>query len=258
MANTFITIKTYTICYFFFYYYYDNNSKNRFFFIKYSIEKYVSKYKECMVRELLEKVFDNLIYRPNFGLNRTQLLESGLFNTCSTIYSNDYISGMYKDIAFVQSDIQIQDLLKLNYKRSTEFIFNGRWFIFNFNKQFKYDLIIRENGTLDYGSKTLQVEDLEFSQKFSISSNNPEGAFYILTPSFIENIKEIEKMTPGKIIFSFKGSKLHIALRDYKNSFEPRLLNNFDEEQAYDYIIKDIKIITNFINELKLNDNLFE
>lgn len=58
-------------------------------------------------------------------------------------------------------------------------------------------------------------------------------------------------------MFSFIDNKLYIALDGHKGAFEPSVLKGVDEERMYENIIDDIKVITNFVNELKLSSNLF-
>lgn len=181
----------------------------------------------------------------------------GLIRDGNTINSNDYISGTYKDIKFEQSDIEVKDIQNTSDGKEILYIFNGRFFIFEFEKNFKYFLQIKESRAIISANQRIQVEDIEFNKKFLVKANSQQEAFYMLTPIFIENIKQIEKISKGRIMFSFIDNKLYIALDGHKGAFEPSVLKGVDEERMYENIIDDIKVITNFVNELKLSSNLF-
>ena len=53
-------------------------------------------------------------------------------------------------------------------------------------------------------------------------------------------------------------NKLHVAVNNGEDSFEYNVLNPINEEEIEQDIIKDIKLITDFVNELNLDNNLFK
>ena len=53
-------------------------------------------------------------------------------------------------------------------------------------------------------------------------------------------------------------NKLHVAVNNDEDSFEYNVLNPINEEEIEQDIIKDIKLITDFVNELNLDNNLFK
>lgn len=53
-------------------------------------------------------------------------------------------------------------------------------------------------------------------------------------------------------------NKLHVAVNNGDDSFEYNVLNPINEEEIEQDIIKDIKLITDFVNELNLDNNLFK
>lgn len=53
-------------------------------------------------------------------------------------------------------------------------------------------------------------------------------------------------------------NKLHVAVNNGEDSFEYNVLNHINEEEIEQDIIKDIKLITDFVNELNLDNDLFK
>ena len=53
-------------------------------------------------------------------------------------------------------------------------------------------------------------------------------------------------------------NKLHVAVNNGEDSFEYNALNPINEEEIEQDIIKDIKLITDFVNELNLDNDLFK
>ena len=184
--------------------------------------------------------------------------------------SNDYISGTYKNINFEQSDIHIQEKHETrdsDGKKHTTWvtIFEGRWMIFDFNKNFKANLQVTQKGF--YNSKIensnkikyhkIQLEDQEFNNQFRTYAQSEHEAFYILTPALMEKIKKLTNTINGKILLCFIDNKLHVGIQNNKDSFEHNIFKKIDENKVINEISKDIKLITNFVDELDLNNNLF-
>ena len=102
------------------------------------------------------------------------------------------------------------------------------------------------------------MEDIEFNKDFSVFTDLEHDAFYILTPHFMEKIKNIYKKLDCGLMFCFIDSKLHIAIDNYKDAFEYDVFKKINEEEIKADIMKDIELITNFVDELNLDNNLFK
>lgn len=226
------------------------------------IQIFNSEYKKVFVHSTLEKVFDNLNYYPNKGLSESVISLTGAMSTGDRFTSNDYISGTYKNVKFEQSDIHIEEKHKEtddegNVRVSWVTIFLGRWMIFDFNKRFKANIQVHSGNLPFINSSKIKFEDEEFNKMFSVFANNEHDAFYVLTPQMLEKIKKIKQSLNCGLIFCFQDSKLNIAINNYNDSFECDVFKEINEEEIENNIIKDIKLITDFINELNLDNNLF-
>lgn len=224
-------------------------------------------FKNVFVLTALKKIFAQLEYQPNYGIEENVVRNTGMMDTGDRFSSNDYIKGMYKDIVFEQSDIHITERHEEkdedgNTKVQYVTVFMGRWMIFDFNKSFRANIKVESKlfggFSLGYGNKysKVQMEDAEFNQIFSVYAEDEHDAFYVLTPHFMEKMKKIENELNCGMMFGFVDHKLHIAIDNREDSFECNIFKVIDEKVLEDKIIKDIKLITDFVDEL--DNNLFK
>ena len=102
------------------------------------------------------------------------------------------------------------------------------------------------------------MEDNEFNNLFTVFAVSEHEAFYILTPHFMEKIKELTSKLKCGIMLGFVDNKLHIAVNNYKDSFEYNVFRPINEKEIEESITKDIKLITDFVDELNLDNDLFK
>ena len=135
--------------------------------------------------------------------------------------------------------------------------------IFDFNKNFKANVQVSSRY---FGANSLpwkkqfskvKMEDVEFNKLFTVYAENEHDAFYILTPHFMERIKDITNKLNCGIMLGFVDSKLHIAINNYTDSFEYNVLKPINEQEIEENILKDIQLITSFVDELNLDNDLF-
>ncbi len=229
---------------------------------------FYKEFKSIFVLNSLHCFFENIDYKSEEGFSKKYIMENvGMLNTGDNFYSNDYISGTYKGIKFEQSDIHIEEKHEEeddgNKKDVWETIFMGRLMVFDFNKSFKANIQVASHhfraNTLPWKKKfsNVKMEDVEFNKQFSVYAENEHEAFYILTPHFMAKIKDIIKKLNCDIMFGFVDSRLYIAIDNHDDSFEYNVFKPINEQEIEEDIVKDIKVITNFVDELNLDNNLF-
>lgn len=232
-------------------------------------KKFNEAYKHYFVRKSLETVFTDLFYSPNQGIPRSVISNTEMMNTGDIFSSNDYIQGKYKGILFRQSDVDIQEESTDSEGNTTYYtIFRGRWMIFDFNKPFKANIQVAQKGfganKLQYHRKKeekykkVKMEFEDFNKRFRVYAQSELEAFYILTPHIMEKIIKLDEDNKGKLLLCFVNNELHVGVNDGKDSFE---YNNYfkqiDEQKELEKTSKDIKLITMFIDELSLDNDLF-
>lgn len=236
-----------------------------------SAKLYMKAYKDYFIKRSLEKIFTDLKYEPDRGISEKVIEDTGMMYMGDRYSSNDYFEGKYKNVNVKQADVHIeeeQQTTDSDGHTTTTWvtIFEGKWMIFDFNKTFTANVQVSQKGfgnsrVNNWGEKNkykkVEMEDAEFNKMFRIYAQNEHDAFYILTPSLMEKIKNLARTVSGKLLLCFINNELHIGLYNYKDSFEHSVYKKIDEEKINDDISKEIKIITNFVDELDLDNSLF-
>ena len=107
--------------------------------------------------------------------------------------------------------------------------------------------------------KKVSMESESFNSKFNVYTQNEHDAFYIITPSLMTRIEKLDDMTKGKLLLCFIDNRLHIGIYDNKDSFEPTsVFEEINEQETMERISGDIEMITQFVDELNLDNELFK
>lgn len=234
--------------------------------------KYKVIYKDYYVKKALDSIFTDLEYKPNEGISETIISNTKMMNMGDNFESNDYFTGKYKNNNVEQADVTITEERERENSEGekeeyTVTLFRGKWMIFDFNKPFKANMQVKSkwfdnSKIINWGSdikyKRVKLEDEEFNKYFTVYAQDEEEAFYILTPHFMDKIKKVSNNVSGELLLCFIDNKLHIGLDNNNDSFEPSMLSNYTEEQINNNILADIKVITNFIDQLNLDNDLFK
>ena len=230
-------------------------------------------FKDTFVLKSLKNIFTDLDYQPEAGIARDIIANTNMMNMGNRYTANDFIRGKYKDVKFSQSDVHIQDestYVDSDGHTQTQVVtlFQGRWMIFDFNKTFKANIQVRQKGfsnakvsnwfkPKEEKYKKIELEDEEFNRGFRVFAQNQHEAFYVLTPALMRRIINLTKNVNGKVLFCFVNEKLHIGLHNNKDSFEHSIYKRIVEDEVVEKISRDIKLITTFIDDLNLDNDLF-
>lgn len=232
------------------------------------IKEFKKIYKKDITLETFKNIFTDIEYKPNSGLSESVISGTEMMNTGDRFFSNDYISAKYKGINFECADVEIQEEHRdKDGDKSYVTIFEGQWFIFDFNKNFKANIQICEKsfrgakrGGLfsDKVYQKVKMEDVNFNKEFKVYAENELDAFYVLTPNTMEKIKQLNNNLSGNLLFCLINSKMHIGLHNRKDLFEPNIYKKINLEEEKEKILNDIKIITEFVDVLDLDNDLFK
>lgn len=72
-------------------------------------DAFTKAYKELFVLKSLQSIFTDLVYEPEKGIDEDKIRETKMLYMGDSFTSNDYISGKYKNINVVASDIHIEE-----------------------------------------------------------------------------------------------------------------------------------------------------
>ena len=245
---------------------------NAFISVKNSplFKKYVYLYKRCVVASVLSKVFTDVKYDPDRGIDYDFLANTNMIYMGDRFHSEDYVSGKYKNVSFFMSDIHIEHETTntdSDGHTTTDYvtIFKGQWMVFDFNKEFKSNIQVAEKvhtfppymfSEIMY--QRVEMESVEFNKRFAVFAENDHEAFYILTPKLMEKIIKLSDECSTKLLLCFINNQLHIGLNNYLDLFEPPDIRTpISEQKLSQDILKEIQNIIIFIDELELDNNLF-
>jgi hypothetical protein len=166
-----------------------------------------------------------------------------------------------------------------------ETLFKGGLFKYTFFKKFKDNIYVipnkRINGKVIHGllggekpvfnpakaEKDLhevQLEDVEFNELFSVFSSSDETSFFILTPQYMNLMKDLYNKHDGNIRFKFSDNQLYIAISgmdlfDFNLEFNDN--RQVDEEKTFEACVaqtkEEINGLVEFAKTLELGDSIF-
>ena len=238
-------------------------------------QRYRTAFKQAYVQRSLQSVFTDLDYHPDWGISYDAIAATKMMYMGDRFHSEDYIHARYKNVRFEQSDVHIEEERQSTDSDGhthTEYvtIFRGRWMIFDFNKEFRANVQIAQKGFPNakrkrfFGKKEelfkkVEMESESFNKAFQVFAQDEHDAFYIITPAFMERVQNLAAHNKGKLMFCFVGNRLHIAIHDNKDSFEPgSMFKRPNEEAVTQKLRSEIEVITQFIDELSLDNDLFK
>ena len=234
-------------------------------------EQYRKSYKAYFIDRNLRQIFTDIYYNHEQGMPREVLWSTTMMRTGDLYSSNDYTSGKYKDVSFAQADIDIQEEHTDSDGGTTYVrIFKGRWMVFEFPKPFTFRLEVvqkhfrahiklRKNKETNRKIVEISTESPTFNKKFKVYAEDGFEAYYILDPAYIDHIEKLSDIYKGEMLLCFIDNKLHVAINNNKDAFEPpSSLKPLDEQAENQKVYKDIKAVTDFVDFLKLDRKLFK
>ena len=217
--------------------------------------EFVLEYKRILLEGQLKEVFDDIQVDFERGFSEDEVEGWCLVDTHERFYSDDYVTGSYHGIQFRRSDVKIQDVRRSGKNTTVVTTFEGPWMIFEFGKRFTHYTVVKEKEFLDngipggfwsgYEAEKIQTEDMRFNDKFVVFSTDGQEAFYLLNPTMMEKIIELESRLEGRLYLGFIDGEFHVALDNRENAFEPSVF-----EEISNYSINRVRDEIEAIKEL--------
>ncbi|MFV0351613.1 MAG: DUF3137 domain-containing protein [Oscillospiraceae bacterium] len=218
-----------------------------------------------MIKSVLDKVFKNAVFVRESGIPKDIIDNTNLMPWGNSFSSNDYIQGEYRGFAFAQSDVKysmIEHFKDDNSSKTTD-IFSGRWLSVTNTKTITGSVYLYNRRFDSIGKKivdnpalqNVQTEDMEFNSLFTIYAQNPQEAFYLLTPRLMERLKEFVTTTEDKPMREGIGiccfqNQIHFALSGVPDAFQFLYVGALTEDEVRSRIIKDILPVTDMMDAL--------
>ena len=226
--------------------------------------KVAREFKDACMQEIIDQVLPNAQYSYNMGIPLSEVYKDGLLKRADRAYSEDLITGNIKGVSFKTCDLKLEERrVRTDSKGNTTVTyvpyFIGRYFVFDFNKNFKGDIVITE-GMLPKtfrGLKKIELESEEFNKKFKTYAVDDLSAFYVLTPHLMVSLLELEKNNPGCISISMNSNKLCMAINNNRDTFSVKLNRKIDN-MLVELFKAEMNVINEIVDEMNLNNKIFK
>ena len=189
----------------------------------------------------------------------------------STIFSTTKIIDYYDNVEF--DDIFVGQFKNVNYEiieskftkgsdRNETIVFDGVIIKLDMNKPFLGRTVIRPNSLLHSSPhpilKHTELEDIQFEKKFDVFTDDEVEARYLITPSFMERLNEMQvAFTADKVSCAFYKKYLFIALHTSKDLFSIcSLFKKIDDPKQFFTMFEEILSIIKLIDHFKLNQKI--
>ena len=155
-------------------------------------------------------------------------------------------------------------IIAVIYAICTYVPFRGVFVEFDMNKNFEGHTFLYENAPTSRGIlynhaafENVQLEDVDFCNRYKIFSDNQIEARIVLTPAFIERFKNIKTAFKAKYMrAAFKDKKITIAVNAGKDLFA---MANFEKDtnaETFVELFNEILSVLQMIDALKLNQKI--
>jgi len=177
--------------------------------------------------------------------------------------SSKVLAAIIAATIFVIAIKVIADLaIKLFRRISTSF--RGIIVEFAMNKNFEGHTFILDNtkdGKAIFVDKNkyseVKLEDIEFTQDYTVWSDNQIEARYLLTTALIERLKNLKSSFKAKYTrVSFKDNKIIIAVHTGKDMFKMADMFSETGKETFIELFNEILSVLDLIEQLKLNQKL--
>ncbi|MEA5134527.1 MAG: DUF3137 domain-containing protein [Candidatus Fimivivens sp.] len=241
------------------------------------MKDYKLAFKNNIVKASLSEVFSELFYEPDRGVDIEEVENSALIQFRDEYHSNDLIKATYGKVKFKQADIVIMEKIHrvgkdgMSTNEDTKTCFTGRFLVFNFLKQtkapvrvmgksfnpdgFNQGIVSAVKTHFAESQNQVFMESEQFNKNFNVFCTDGQAAFYILTPQIVEAITMLSDQYQGKIALCFRDEKLYVAISSKNDSLEANLFANRTIWKEQQLVLKDIKVITDFITLMNLENN---
>ena len=235
---------------------------------KFAIAKrYAREFKKPVVMELLKKNYEVYGYDERGGIPIAEIYNSGLITRrADRWHMEDLIEGMYHNVQFRTSDVHLEEEHTYTDSKGnthTEWVtfFRGRWYQFFLNRNLETTIRIKEKKRIKEmitkGLEKVEVESIDFTDKFMAYAQDEHKFFYIFTPVVIEKMLELEKMHKGQFMFSITNDIVNVGIYDNKDYLELHLKTPITEESLKKYETQ-ISIMAAIISEFKFDSDKFK
>lgn len=254
----------------------------------YSINEYI-------IKDIVQYISndENSLYEPNKRISLDNIKAMELFNlnnlkyngknAITTEYNKNYMNFADMEIYYYKDKIHEEKVYDSDGREHIErtvdkikkYVFDGCYISATLNKNIAdhiylipnnfSDLIINGaiNDYITYSGEEIKLENLEFSQKYKVYSDDEIQARYILSLSLMEKINNIDNILKGKKYIVFKeGRRFVICLEGFKIEKLRKVSLPFNSnsnklKENVKYIFENVSKLFEIYNVLNLENDIY-
>ena len=178
--------------------------------------------------------------------------------TFTSAYYDDIFIGSYKDV-----NIEIiEPQYEIGSGKNRRVVFDGVIVKLDMNKPFTSHTVIKPHSLMHITPSSdlfhTELEDVVFNKRFDVFTNDEVDARYLITPSFMERLKNIKTaFCASNLSCAFLGNLLIVALQTNKDLFSIcSLVKPIDDSKQYFQMYEEIVSIIKLIDHFKLNQKI--
>ena len=212
---------------------------------------------------LKEALGDTVVYSPLGTINAGPMVFPFSYNC---VEGSDHIKAVYHGLNIELGDISLIDESEFtdNETGQTEkqslLYFKGQWLTCDFGKELAGEVYISERAKRKRrGMKSdVSMDNEQFDTRFCVRANNPQEAFYILTPHMMEYITAMADKSGGAVYMSFlRSGKMHVAVQTGRDFFELEETNT-NAETLHRKFLGELRWFTDIVDTLRVEDTIYK
>ena len=212
---------------------------------------------------LKEALGDNVEYNPWGKMNPSCMAFPFDYNK---VEGSDHIKAVYNGLNIELGDIELINETEDtdengNTQKNSQTFFKGQWLICDFGKELSGEVRLSANDKKlrrQHKNDSVEMENETFNNRFLVTANDAQEAYYILTPHMMEYILSMADKSGGDVYMSFqRDGKLHVAVKTGRDFFELGK-SNANVEGLHQKFLGELRWFTDMIDTLRVEDTLYK
>ena len=233
----------------------------------YQLEKNSSKLKKILSDDVISGVIkealgDAVEYNPWGTINPGSMVFPFDYNCAN---GSDHIKVVYHGVNVELGDIELIDESEVTDEEgrtetTRNTLFKGQWLTCDFGKELAGEVYISERTKKARKSlkSDVTMDNEQFAKRFCVRANDPQEAYYILTPHMMEYITSMADKSGGTVYLSFlRNGKMHVAVQTGHDFFELGKTNT-DAETLRQKFLGELRWFTDIVDTLRVEDTIYK
>lgn len=234
----------------------------------YQLEKNSSRLKKILSDNVISSVLkealgDAVEYNPWGKINPGSMVFPFSYNCAD---GSDHIKAAYNGLNIELGDIELieeteytdNETGQTEKTRNTQF--KGQWLTCDFGKGLAGEVYISERTKKTRRSlkSNVTMDNEQFDKRFCVRADDPQEAYYLLTPHMMEYITAMADKSGGTVYLSFlRSGKLHVAVQTGRDFFELGKTNT-DAETLRRKFLGELRWFTDIVDTLRVEDTIYK